>query len=191
MDVIRKHCIWPFQFVITFKPYLTTTSEKPQYATCNDHHFWVQFWSFSVIKVTSEQRPPVYNGHYFDVLGSISSTFYNRLFRTKVFWAAFLYLQFSFVSFWQKLLIKCWWNWPQNRFFCTNLYWFIFLSDYSPLASYPGLHGGLTSSSVQVRSFFSTTTYFSVTIINIFSFLWKITSTDNNSFSTRSHSLHL
>ena len=33
---------------------------------------------------------------------SISSTFYERLFRTKVFWAAFLYLKLRFIIFWRK-----------------------------------------------------------------------------------------
>jgi len=33
---------------------------------------------------------------------SISATFYKQLFCTKVFCAAFLYLQFGFVIFWQK-----------------------------------------------------------------------------------------
>ena len=49
---------------------------------------------------------------------SISPTFYEQLFRTKVFWAAFLYLRLRFVFFGarilaQKLLVKCWWNWPK------------------------------------------------------------------------------
>ena len=47
---------------------------------------------------------------------SISSTFYVRLFWTKVFCTTFLCLQFGFVNFWLrksalKLLINCWWNW--------------------------------------------------------------------------------
>ena len=35
-------------------------------------------------------------------LVSISPTFYEQLFHTKVFWAAFLYLRLRFVFFWQK-----------------------------------------------------------------------------------------
>ena len=42
---------------------------------------------------------------------SISSTFYEELFCTKVFWAAFLYL-FGTRKLTQKLLIKCWSNFP-------------------------------------------------------------------------------
>ena len=38
--------------------------------------------------------------HFLQV--SISPTFYEQLFCTKVFFAAFLYLQFGFVIFWQK-----------------------------------------------------------------------------------------
>ena len=34
--------------------------------------------------------------------GAISPTFYDWLFHTKVFWAAFLYSQFGFVFFWQN-----------------------------------------------------------------------------------------
>jgi len=37
---------------------------------------------------------------------SISSTLYVHLLHTKVFYAAFLYLQFGFVIFWQKNIIK-------------------------------------------------------------------------------------
>jgi len=35
-----------------------------------------------------------------------SSTFYEQLFSTKVFFEAFLYLQFGFVIFWQKNIVK-------------------------------------------------------------------------------------
>ena len=51
---------------------------------------------------------------------SISPTFYEQLFHTKVFWAAFLYLGLRFVFFFgkrklaQTLLVKCWWNWLQD-----------------------------------------------------------------------------
>ena len=37
---------------------------------------------------------------------SISPTFYEQLFRRKVFWAAFLYLRLRFVFFWQKEIGK-------------------------------------------------------------------------------------
>jgi len=37
-----------------------------------------------------------------DIQGSISSTFYLQLFRTKVFCTAFLWLQFGFLIFWHK-----------------------------------------------------------------------------------------
>jgi len=36
------------------------------------------------------------------ILGSISPAFYEQFFHTKVFCAAFLYLKFGFVIFWQK-----------------------------------------------------------------------------------------
>ena len=58
---------------------------------------------------------------------SISSTFYQQLFCMKVFWAALLHLHFRFVRFLcerklaQKLLIKCWWNWPQMIMFGPKL----------------------------------------------------------------------
>ncbi len=46
---------------------------------------------------------------------SISPTFCKHLFRTKVFYTIFLWLQsenFLAQRYWQKkLLIKCWWNW--------------------------------------------------------------------------------
>ena len=50
----------------------------------------------------------------FVVKVSISPTFYKQLFRRKVFWADFQYLQFVFCKFLakrkllKKLLIKCW-----------------------------------------------------------------------------------
>jgi len=49
----------------------------------------------------------------FLLLGSISSTFYVRIFRMKVLGAAFLCLEFGFdQTFIQKnVRVKCWWNW--------------------------------------------------------------------------------
>jgi len=55
-------------------------------------------------------------------MGSISSTFYMRIFRS------FSQLHFGFVIFWgkdigKKVPLKCWWNWPMffARYFTTFL----------------------------------------------------------------------
>jgi hypothetical protein len=51
---------------------------------------------------------------------SFSPIFYKQLFCMKVFCAALMCLQFMFVIFWQKLLIKCWWNWHQGIIFSVS-----------------------------------------------------------------------
>jgi len=43
---------------------------------------------------------------YYILQGSISSTFYERVFCTKVLCTAFLYLRFGFVIFWLKNIGK-------------------------------------------------------------------------------------
>jgi hypothetical protein len=46
--------------------------------------------------------------------GSISSTFYARIFCTKIFWAVFFWLEFVLgTNFHTKnAYVRCWWNWP-------------------------------------------------------------------------------
>ncbi len=65
---------------------------------------------------------------------SISPPFYVRLFCTKVLRIKlFLYLHFRFEIFWCKniganVLLKCWWNWPQDVSKCS---WINLLSSYN------------------------------------------------------------
>ena len=70
--------------------------------------------------------------------------------------------------------------WKSSPKSCANLSSFIFasnVSDYSPLASYPGLHGGLISSADQsAKSYPMFLTTFSIMMCQ---YVWKLTSDCN------------
>jgi len=79
----------------------------------------LSFYPFGIYRRKSCLQNIWWNWH--EVL--ISPTFYVKLFKGKVFFAAFLYLQFGFIIFGlrkltQKLVVKFWWflskdaNWP-------------------------------------------------------------------------------
>jgi len=73
---------------------------------------WLSFCTFGIFESKSCWLCLWWNWH----LVLISTTFYLSLFGMKVLFKAFVFLQFGFVIFSERilaqmLLTKCWWNW--------------------------------------------------------------------------------